>query len=181
MRRANLMTLVVDMKETGLASSPHVRHSKLRRSDRINPNNQSPVRLNKSLEIMVNSTNRILSEARQDLDKELNRDYSCQAQSNDAEQDQELCREMMTLRHSEETFQHEINFAIDKIAYRHSSTTEWATKRHLITELPDENLKDRNNRSMDSKGDDNAFMDKFLEIFCCNHGYTEENNDAHID
>ena len=177
MRRANLMTLVVNMNGT----SPRAQHSKRRNSDSNNPNNQSPVRLNKSLEIMVNSTSRILSEARHDLDKELNRGYSCPAQSNDAEQEQELCREMMTLKHSEEICKREMNSAMDKIAYRHASTTEWATQRHLIAELPGEKSEEVNNPSMDSKCDDNEFMDKFLEIFCCNHGYIEENTDAHIN
>ena len=176
MRRANLMTLVVNMNGKAL----HAQHSKLRNSDGIhNPNNQSPV--NTSLEIMVNSTNRILSEVRQDLDKELSRGYSCQAQLNDAEQEQELCREMMTLKHSEEICKREMNSAMDKIAYRHASTTEWATQRHLIAKLPCEHSEAITNPSIDSKCDDNEFMDKFLKIFCCNHGYTEENTDGQIN
>jgi len=170
MRRANLMTLVVDMAKISPAASPRIQGPEAHKSGNTN---ESPVRLNKSLEVMVKSTNRILSEATYDLDKELNRDYKHQTQSNDDEQEQELCHEMKTLKHSEETFKHEMNFAMDKIAYRHASTTEWATKRHLIAKIDGESSEDSHRSQMDQHDEEKAIMDKFLEFFCCNHGYSE--------
>jgi len=175
MRRANLMTLVVDMTKISPAASPRNQDPKTQESG----NNQSPIRLNKSLEVMVKSTNRILSEATKDLDKELNRDYTFQIRSNDDEQEQELCHEMKKLKHSEDTFIHEINFAMDKIAYRHASTTELAIKRNLIPKSNGEHSEVSNHRSqMDQHDEEQVFMDKFLDMFCCNHGYGEDTADA---
>lgn len=99
--------------------------------------------------------------------------------------EEDLCRELMKLKHSEETFKHEMNFAIDKIAYGHASTMEFARKRRLLPALDwcgGDNMNDgsgegdgsANGNGLNFIKEEENVMDKFLACFCCNHGYNDE-------
>lgn len=186
--RANLMTLVVDMKDISPDLSPEVA-SKKAMTKRVplsvkNTNtptarqnyDETTVPVDKLLQLMVKSTNRILTEAQKDLNKELHREYPTPTSTYSDDEEEQLCYEMSKLTHLERSCQHEMDFAIDKIAYRHSSTTEWATNCDLIHMQKKLDKATATKMCNDNEGIDQDFFDRFCEIFCCNHGV--DMNDA---
>jgi hypothetical protein len=182
-RRANLMTLVFDMKNVnkGVPPKPVARKLDLNESPlsekSTNKNDDDEgVLLDKSLQLIVKSTDRIFNDAHRDLDKELQRKYPEPTSTYSDDEEEQVCRELTKLQRSEKSCQHEVNFAIDKIAYRHSSTTEWASNCDLIQKSTRQEdagaVKTCNNNDIE----DEDFFDRFCEIFCCNHGIDMKNN-----
>lgn len=184
LRRANLMTLVVDQDYSSPYSSVK-KHTKTNKLDTSSVDDGSTVpitfQMDKGLVLMMKSTDRQLTDAEREIAREINREYSSPhsvySYSED-EQEQELCHEMNKVKHSEETFRHELNFAIDKIAYRHASTREWATEMNLIggPTAKSCNASDRNSRKHYHDDDDQSWFEKVLDIFCCNHTFGEKRN-----
>ena len=170
--RANLMTLVVDRKDSPQISQHSSLSQNLTHVSQDSDSPSSPV--TKSLQLMVNSTNRILDEAHQDIYQELSRvshsymPIDASFGSSDARE--ELCLELNKVKLSEDTFKHEMNFAIDKIAYGHPSTEEFVKQRKLIPQQLEMNHEENNNSKHNFEEEENL-MDKFLSFLCCNCGH----------
>lgn len=222
-RRANLMTLMIDMSPDPSPSSVSYKKSFHSNSDgngegrtplsernkniptapkkksflKKNANaNGNEEGLDKALQIMVNSTDRILSDARQDLNKELNRSYNFPSSitsgktstgtgagagttgtgtetyndDDDNDEERQMRKEEQNLEGLEQSCQHEVNFAMDKIAYRHRSTQEFATKCDLIPVQSKSIEPEVKTSKLCNVYSDEDLMDRFLEFFCCNHG-----------
>jgi len=167
MRRANLMTLIVDMNKISPDQRQRKQHRCINSDD--DDDDESTVAVDISLQRMIKSTSRVLSDERQDLDKELQREYKSPPGtlpvSDDDDDEDCLCHEMSKLKHLEETFHNnEMAFAIDQIAYRHSSTSDWAAKHDLICFMDER--EDGDNNEKDSRKGDSAFMDRIMNFFC---------------
>lgn len=177
LRRANLMTLVVDQDYT---SHQHATRTNTWRQDKRYKRNsdidddQPPVNIDRVLQVMVKSTNRMLDDAQNDITKEINREYSLPFDmihsSSKDEEEEELRHEIRKVKHTEETFRHELNFAIDKIAYRHFSTRDWATEMNLIAD-PAGQVSDANNSENRNDGQYQRWIEKMMNFLCCNPSY----------
>ncbi len=189
-QRANLTTPVVDMhflpqiKNISPDPSPVVPRKKATpnliplyvkkpniHQKQLKTCDQGTVPVNRVLQLMVNSTDRIFNDAQNDLNKELRREYPTPTSTYSDDEEEQVCKEISKLQESERSCQHEVNFAIGKIAYRHSSTTQWAQDCDLV-HIEDESYKKTESKMNHNDEDfDKDFFDRFCEIFCCNHTY----------
>jgi hypothetical protein len=142
-----------------------------------------PLRMDRVLELMVKSTDRMLNDAQYDITKEINREYSLPFDTHSCcedEEEEEICYEINKVKHTEETFRHELNFAIDKIAYRHASTKDWATEMNLIAD-PKGKVSNTNKRGENHTNNDDdrgrSWIEKMLDVFCCKNFFRKRNSE----
>lgn len=176
LRRANLMTLVVDQDYKSpyrVKRTNTWRRKSTRRSDNNDNDDPPPLYMDRVLQLMVKSTDRMLNDAQYDIAKEINREYSLPFDTHSCsedEEDEEICYEISKVKHTEETFRHELNFAIDKIAYRHASTRDWATEINLIAN-PTGKVSHTNSSANHYNDQSRSWIEKLLDVFCCNHNF----------
>ena len=118
-----------------------------------------------SLRHLIRVTSHTLSEEGKILEEE----SFIELQPPDRDQEDDgLNRELSQLKYKEDSLQKEINFAVDKVAYGHKSTSEWSDRlvSNKSTVVTDNEIMNANNKKEEQSSED--FTEKILDkCICC--------------